>query len=668
MNTSVAGRVGNMTLSAANCLNPVVEAVINAIHAIQFTARPEGEVWVEVYRDVTQKTLDGDETGCPVDSFSVRDNGVGFDEDNYRSFDTSDSTFKRALGGKGVGRFLWLKAFDLVAIESNFQSATGPKCRRFRFSLPDGITDHELESSADVTNCTIVRLRGFHRQFAERCPRGIATIARRILEHCLEYFLAEGCPRVFIFERDNTPILLNDLLHAVILDKQETALQVKGHDLQVTHLLVVPAAESKHRMNYCAHGCIVRTEAIGNKLPDLVSRIADDKGRPGVYAGYVSGELLDQVVSSDRASFGLTQESQEETLFPDDITWPNLAEAAIQHAGGYLKPHTDPIKKNKRARIEQYIYAYAPQYRYLSRDGATELDRIPPDTTDDKLPIELFKIHQTRVLQARQEAAKVLSPGHDIPNEEEFRSIYDRLLPLVNETSKAELAQYIVQRRAFLALLQKALSRQADGRCAREVYVHKIIFPMRVTSDEINYEDHNLWIIDERLAYHYYLASDRPAHSLEPLSGVESTKRCDLVVFNTPSAFVSDQVPYGSVVIIEFKRPLREDYSPSEDPIAQVYEYVRLIRDGKALNKDGRPLSIQDSTPFYCYVIADLTQALRRFAENAGLIRAPDGLGYYGWNSSDSVRAYVEVVSFDKMLNDAQKRNRMLFEKLELPS
>jgi hypothetical protein len=43
----------------------------------------------------------------------------------------------------------------------------------------------------------------------------------------------------------------------------------------------------------------------------------------------------------------------------------------------------------------------------------------------------------------------------------------------------------------------------------------------------------------------------------------------------------------------------------------------------------------------------------------------PDNLGYYGYNPN--LNAYYEVLSYTKLLNDAKKRNRILFEKLNLP-
>ena len=42
--------------------------------------------------------------------------------------------------------------------------------------------------------------------------------------------------------------------------------------------------------------------------------------------------------------------------------------------------------------------------------------------------------------------------------------------------------------------------------------------------------------------------------------------------------------------------------------------------------------------------------------------QTPDKLGYYKYN--DKMNAYIEILSYDKIINDAKKRNRILFDKL----
>ena len=42
--------------------------------------------------------------------------------------------------------------------------------------------------------------------------------------------------------------------------------------------------------------------------------------------------------------------------------------------------------------------------------------------------------------------------------------------------------------------------------------------------------------------------------------------------------------------------------------------------------------------------------------------QTPDKMGYYKYN--DKMNAYIEILSYDKIINDAQKRNKILFDKL----
>ena len=45
-----------------------------------------------------------------------------------------------------------------------------------------------------------------------------------------------------------------------------------------------------------------------------------------------------------------------------------------------------------------------------------------------------------------------------------------------------------------------------------------------------------------------------------------------------------------------------------------------------------------------------------------GFSQTPDKLGYYDFN--DKLNAYVEILSYDKLIIDAKKRNKVLFDKL----
>ncbi len=96
MDLDLRGRVRNTHLSSAHCLLPLYEAIINAIHAVSGVSN--ATIDVQLVREKAQGALSDGETimASPIVSFLIHDNGVGFTDENYRAFQTSDSTHKAA--------------------------------------------------------------------------------------------------------------------------------------------------------------------------------------------------------------------------------------------------------------------------------------------------------------------------------------------------------------------------------------------------------------------------------------------------------------------------------------------------------------------------------------------------------------------------------------------
>ena len=53
-----------------------------------------------------------------IDKIEIIDDGEGFTDENLNSFYFYMSEKKLSIGGKGVGRFTWLKIFKRIFIES----------------------------------------------------------------------------------------------------------------------------------------------------------------------------------------------------------------------------------------------------------------------------------------------------------------------------------------------------------------------------------------------------------------------------------------------------------------------------------------------------------------------------------------------------------------------
>ena len=105
-----------------------------------------------------------------------------------------------------------------------------------------------------------------------------------------------------------------------------------------------------------------------------------------------------------------------------------------------------------------------------------------------------------------------------------YQQLFDRYWSSITEISKTSLAEYVTRRKTLLALLEDALTIQENGLFKKEDVIHSLICPMRHTSDDIPFEEMNLWVIDERLAYHRFLASDKTIQSLPDIDS-RSIKR-----------------------------------------------------------------------------------------------------------------------------------------------
>ena len=69
---------------------------------------------------------------------------------------------------------------------------------------------------------------------------------------------------------------------------------------------------------------------------------------------------------------------------------------------------------------------------------------------------------------------------------------------------------------------------------------------------------------------------------------------------------------------------------------------------------------------FFGYVVCELDPLLKKILHRRTMHETPDGRGMFGFFPAH--KAYVEVISYEKMLDDARKRNRILFDKLHLPA
>lgn len=662
MKIELEGRIRNTHLPFHKALLPLFDAVVNSIDAIEERGNEDGYIEIYIERDESQEAFEqlAESVDKPIIGFQVEDNGIGFDERNFDAFLTSDTSYKKDKGGKGVGRFLWLKAFDKVQIDSVFKKDDRYFRRTFDFvNQGDGVVGLSTEDSDTRKEKTTVKLRGFKKDYKQSCVKNAEKIALRIVGHCLVYFMSENCPKIKL--RDEGKVVDLNKIYSDNVEKEAkiSGFKIRSQKFQTTHLKLSGATDPHHRIHYCANEREVKVENLQNLIHDIDKELYDEKGNSFFYSGYVAGKYLDDRVNTERTEFDI---SKEQLLDENEVTWPEIREGVKESVNKHLESSLHKFREEKLERITNYVRSKAPRYRALIKHRTELIEDIPAGLSDEKLDIELHKRQGKLEIEIKEQGQEILSKDlasiDDLP---EFLERYNKLIEEVNDVGKTQLANYIVKRKLIIELFEKTLEFGNSEKYKKEDNIHRIIFPLRRVSDDIDYNEHNLWMIDEKLSYHAYLASDKELRQMDIIES-ESKQRPDIIIFDCPFALVDDESPFKSVVIIEFKKPGRAEYGKDKNPIDQVYDYVRQVKEGKAKDKAGRLISVSENTPFYAYIMCDLFPQIRKLAENADLTKTPDNMGYFGYNKS--LATYVEIISFDKLALDSKKRNKILFDKL----
>ena len=672
IHTNLQGRLRNTSLSKSHGLLPVFEAVVNSIHSIEEKGNlgTQGQVTLELIRS-SQTSLELDTSNTrEIIGFEIRDNGIGFDDANMDSFETLDSDHKIDKGCRGVGRLLWLKAFALAEVSSVYRTATGEVLQRtFTFDAKHGVRRSEPTKAKEGTDThTLIKLDGFEEGYRNLSPKTARTIADALLEHCLWYFVrGDGAPQIFVKDGEER-IALYDLYDQYMHSSaQPESIDIKGQPFDLTHIKFRASASKKHSMSLCAAKRLVKEESIQGKIPGLYGKITDASG-DFIYACYVSSPYLDERVRSERTSFDIA-ESFDGIFANTEITLKDIREQVIERSKIYLNDFLAANVKAGRERVDGFVSTKAPRYRpIISYIDEQELS-VDPSISDKDLELHLYK-HWTEVER------KLLEEGHDLtkPLDSENLDGYEERLKeyllRAADLKKSDLANYVSHRRVILDILEQSIKRLDNGKYAREDLIHELIMPMGKDSNEVFLDSCNLWLIDERLAFHNYLASDKTLNSM-PITGDTSTKEPDICALNVCDnpILVSEKqsLPLATITVIEIKRPMRNDAKAGEekDPIEQALGYLDRIRSGTAKTANGLLIPKSDEIPGYCYVICDLTESVVQRCKIQDLTPTSDHMGYFGYNKN--FKAYIEVISYNQLVQAAKERNRAFFDKLGFP-
>jgi len=402
--SDIVGRVRRLPLtpSETNALLPLHEAFSNALHAVRErykeNAVNEGQILITILRE-----------GELVQGFIIEDNGVGFNDDNYKSFLTPDSQKKMGLGGKGVGRLSWLRVFGGAKVNSHYAQNGSVYCRTFDFVLDreDQIRNltNDRTPTAQPTG-TIIKLERFVDGYASRCPTRAETIVQRLVAHFLPTLASNACPSALVIDGD-TSYDLREYFQDKIIETQtvEVRLEPEGADsgsaeqaddveaLKLLHMKcdksIRPRGSKYNWMFLCAHERSVTEQCIDDQIG---LRSLDDEA---MYIGCASGEYLDRYVNQERDGF--TFSGTEET----DIR-RRLADAVREYLADFVAQNRAMMVKASRQLI-----AENPQFLPIMENIDSFVGTLAPNTANK--PEEIYVSMARHRYRKQREFKKVSS-------------------------------------------------------------------------------------------------------------------------------------------------------------------------------------------------------------------------------------------------------------------
>jgi hypothetical protein len=663
--------VETVDLTPKDALLPLFECIVNSVISLMQSNQPNKEIQVKLIRgdSPTQTNIANMMT---IHSIVVSDNGIGFTDKNFNSFETPFSKTLKEFGCKGIGRFTVLAAFKSIKVRSNYLEHKTWKYREFECDAVNEVKTTRFEDSTENVFRTNVELIDcFNPLVKDKTALTIDEISQEIMRHCLIYYLGGDLPLIRLFDADdNKGEVINELFSRV--SKEHERVFKVGSNSFKAYITKAPKEGNRknHYVYYCANSRVVGLPTSIGKLNSLFSYPIGQNGQLFFLDIYIVSDYLNKYVYKVRNGFSIPQEKENKLFeYSDLVSFEEIEDELVNILEQEYAPHVNETKERSQSELQTYIKDKAPRYASLARNPEL-LNSIPPNLSDDKKEEFLYRIS----FNARKTVEKNLQDFID--NRQISEESIEKIKKDIQEKTAYDvdsLADYMMRRKAIIELFDKFLEADNEGKYKLEEDIHNLIFPMGFTNDEVSYETHNLWLLDERFLTYKFVASDK---SITSISEKKSSKEPDLIMLKEKPMMFDNPIGFGdksngelnSMVIFEFKRPgqtahqkKKEDYRWEFSDLVEPYFDDFLYSPNKK-NYKGKQVVLKNETPKFGFIIIDvLPPLLERYNIDKGWQKTPFGT-FYKMEAKKNM--HLEVMTFSKLIEYAKSRHMPFFDKL----
>jgi len=489
------------------------EAITNSLQA---NAR-------EININFLHDTLDIEDTKKSIEKITVEDDGDGFTEKNTESFQKYRSAHKRHLGAKGTGRFLYLKIFKEIYIES--------LNKKIEFMIDRDIKVSEVDKFLDKTILFLNRPKKNFRVDFE-------SFEQKIRDHFIAYFkLLNDEVKIRVYE--------NDIEKFQISSKEIPIFKTKVFNIHHHEFILSYVFESQYIKEYDGFYCAGERVVIKNSNLDFKKKLKNFYGMNIIYL--LSSKYLDTNVNETRDNFIMNPSRTSAGLY-SDLAWKDIHDELANQFKIIAKENDINIEDISKKRLEE-SRKIAPYLSYYLRDNENAF-------TSEVL---------LKQAKSRLEADKKL-----LREKNEKIDNYQHLLGIVTQS---ELAEYIFDRQKKIDFLKKLTN--DDKTLEKEI--HNLFMKQNTIDTVEDYQSNNLWLFDDRFMTYDKVFSEAQIKSIFP-ELIENVKRPDILSLSVVSNTYNKE-DITDIVIIELKRAdERIDPSGAE---TQLLRYSRYINDNR---------------------------------------------------------------------------------------
>lgn len=667
-------------------LQPVFECFTNALEAIKIKQKSN-----ENYQGNILIKINAVETTAEYTKFkslSIIDNGIGFNDEEFKRFNTFKQTDK-GFKNLGSGRIQYAHSFDTTNIKSIFEQEGKFFEREFVVSKKDDfLTQNAIVKHIDCketnknqigTTLTFSNLLGNSQVYDELTEE---ILKEKLIERYIHYFCyhKETLPEIkieFYVQSElkgETIISKSDIpdidktqsikLQYSIKGKKGVEKIDKTEDFTIDAFKISNKILKNNKLNLVSKGEVIEESPVS-----LESLAENDSIKGSKYLFLVSSDYIDSRDTNIRGVLNIPYKNTfEKDLFLEEEILIEDIQEEVNNTINLMYPEIEEIKKSHQEDFEKL------KEMFLLDDEI--IDEMSFSINDNENSI-LKKIYEAEAKKTAKLDAEIKESMDNLdkldtrsPNyAEELEKEINNIIKVIPIQNKKALTRYVARRKLVLDLFDKILARKLEVQQQKGNYDEALIHNLLFQKGSTDTENSDLWIINEDFIY-FKGSSEKQLNKLEidgervfkdkfseeeerylnSLGENRMIKRPDVLLFPEE----------GKCIIIEFKTPL---VNVSEH-LTQIDFYASLIRN---YTEDKFQI-----TTFYGYLLGegieprDVIQRVTRYEYSYQfdyLYRPSERVVGFDGRTDGSI--YTEVIKYSTLLKRAKQRNKIFIDKLD---